>query len=510
MDPIVSAAPPALSLQGIRKHFGGIQALCGVDLHLHSGQVMGLLGENGAGKSTAVKIMTGIYHPDGGQVLVAGQPVDLRTTQDAWAHGITAVHQETVMFDELSVTENIFSGHFLKRGKWLLDWAAMRARAAELLRNLESDIRPDTPLKSLSVAQKHIVEIARALSHDSSVVIMDEPTAALSVHEIDDLYKIVRHLKSLGKAILFISHKFDDIFAICDSYTVFRDGGFVGTGRIADVTQDDLVRMMVGRSVTRMFPKPQVELGEPVLEVHNLGSATEYDDISFTLRKREVLGFYGLVGAGRTELMEALFGLGRITRGEVRLHGKLLAPTSPREVIDLGVVYVPEDRQRAGVILPLSISNNITLPSIRRLAKGCFLNARAEAGMTDSIVRRLAVKCSGSEQKASELSGGNQQKVVIGKWLATHPEIVILDEPTKGIDIGSKAAVHTFIGELVSQGLSVIMVSSELPELMGMADRIVVMHKGRIARILERPEFDPETIVSAASGLAAVPAGAFS
>jgi len=501
MDSNAPAAPPALSLQGIKKHFGGIQALSGVDLHLHSGQVMGLLGENGAGKSTAVKIMTGIYHPDGGQVLVAGQPVDIHGTQDAWAHGITAVHQETVMFDELSVTENIFSGHFLKRGKCLLDWATMRTRAAKLLQDLESDIRPETPLKSLSVAQKHIVEIARALSHDSSVVIMDEPTAALSVHEIEELYQIVRHLKSLGKAILFISHKFDDIFAICDRYTVFRDGGFVGEGSIQDVTQDDLVRMMVGRSVSKMFPKPVVEIGEPVLEVKGLGSATEFDAISFTLRKREVLGFYGLVGAGRTELMEALFGLGRITRGEIRLKGKLLSPTSPREVIDQGVVYVPEDRQRAGAILPMSIQQNITLPSIRRLARGPFLNDRAETAMTDGIVQRLAVKCANSNQKVSELSGGNQQKVVIGKWLATQPEIVVLDEPTKGIDIGSKAAVHSFIGELVTQGLSVIMVSSELPELMGMADRIVVMHKGRIARILERAEFDPETIVSAASGL---------
>jgi rhamnose transport system ATP-binding protein len=377
----------------------------------------------------------------------------------------------------------------------------MRAKAASLMEGLESDLQPETPLKLLSVAQKHIVEIARALSHDSSVVIMDEPTAALSAHEIEDLYKIVRHLKSLGKAILFISHKFDDIFAICDRYTVFRDGGFVGEGLIKDVDQDALVRMMVGRSVTNMFPKPTVEVGEPVLEVSGLGNATEFDAVSFTLRKREVLGFYGLVGAGRTELMEALFGLGRIDRGEVRLKGQPLVPGSPRNVIDHGIVYVPEDRQRSGVILPMSIQDNITLPSIRKLAFGLFLNGRGERKMTDGIAKRLSVKCSSTGQKVGELSGGNQQKVVIGKWLATQPEIVILDEPTKGIDIGSKAAVHSFIGELVTQGLSVIMVSSELPELMGMSDRIVVMHKGRIARILDRAQFDAETIVSAASGL---------
>ena len=473
-----------------------------MDLHLYPGQVMGLLGENGAGKSTAVKIMTGIYHPDGGQLLVAGQPAEFRTTQDAWRHGITAVHQETVMFDELSVAENIFSGHFLRRGRFLLDWPRMRARAAELMANLESDIRPETPLKLLSVAQKHIVEIARALSHDSSVVIMDEPTAALSAHEIEDLYAIVRHLKSLGKAILFISHKFDDIFAICDRYTVYRDGCHVGAGLIKDVDQDELVRLMVGRSVTNMFPKPVVDLGEPVLEARSLGNATEFDDISFTLRKREVLGFYGLVGAGRTELMEAVFGLGRIDRGELTLKGRPLVPASPRSVIEQGIVYVPEDRQRSGVILPLSIQHNITLPSVRRLCHGLFLDDKAELVMTDAIAQRLSVKCANTDQKVGELSGGNQQKVVIGKWLATQPEIVILDEPTKGIDIGSKAAVHGFIGELVTQGLSVMMVSSELPELMGMADRIVVMHKGRIVRILDRPEFDAETIVAAASGLA--------
>jgi rhamnose transport system ATP-binding protein len=502
MDPHVPNAPPTLQLQGIRKQFGGIHALRGVDLNLRTGEVMGLLGENGAGKSTAVKIMTGIYRPDGGTVRVDGTPVHLHSTQAAWKHGITAVHQETVMFDELSVTENIFLGHFLKRRGGLLDWPAMRERTLGLLRDLELDLSPETPLKQLSVARKHIIEIARALSHDSKVVIMDEPTAALSAHEIEDLYRIVRHLKALGKAILFISHKFDDIFAICDRYTVFRDGGFVGEGAIAGTTQDELVRMMVGRTVTNLFPKAEAVLGEPVLELRGVGNPTEFRDISFSLRKREVLGFYGLVGAGRTELMEALFGLGQVTEGEIRLNGLPLAQASPRGAIDRGLVYVPEDRQRTGAILAMSIQDNVTLPSIRRLARGPFLDGGAERRLAAGMVAQLAVKCSDAGQKVSELSGGNQQKVVIGKWLATRPEIVILDEPTKGIDIGSKAAVHAFIGELVREGLSVIMVSSELPELMGMADRIVVMHKGRIRRVLERSGFDPEAIVAAASGLA--------
>ncbi len=505
-----SAAPetPVLSLQGIRKHFGGVKALDGVELDLPAGQVVALVGENGAGKSTAVKIMTGIYRPDAGRILVEGRPVELRSTQDAWAHGITAVHQETVMFDELSVAENIFTGRLLRKPTGLVDWAGMRRRAAEILRGLETDLSPDAPLKALSVAQKHLVEIARALSHESRVLIMDEPTAALSSHEIEELFAIVRRLRDAGKAILFISHKFDEIFAIADRYTVFRDGCHVGAGRIADVDRDARVKLMVGRPVTQLFPKAEVELGETVLEVRGLSNATEFEDVSFSLHRGEVLGFYGLVGAGRTELMEALFGLTPVTRGEVLLDGEPVALRSPRDAIDRGIVYVPEDRQRHGAILPLPVQHNVTLPSLRRLARHLFLDDAAELELTGDIVDRLSVKCAGPDQRVADLSGGNQQKVVIGKWLATRPRIIILDEPTKGIDVGSKAAVHAFIGELVRQGLSVIMVSSELPEVMGMSDRVVVMSKGRLKGVLERERFSAEAIVTAATGIALEHAGA--
>jgi rhamnose transport system ATP-binding protein len=497
-----SPGTPVLSLEGVKKHFGGVKALDGVELHLSRGEVTALVGENGAGKSTAVKIMTGIYRPDAGQVRVEGRPVELRSTQEAWAHGITAVHQETVMFDELSVAENIFTGRLLRKRNGLVDWAGMRRRATEILQGLETDITADTPLRSLSVAQKHLVEIARALSHESRVLIMDEPTAALSTHEIEELFAIVRRLREAGKAILFISHKFDEIFAIAERYTVFRDGCHVGSGRIADVDRDGLVKLMVGRPVTQLFPKAQVEVGEPVLEVRELSNQTEFEDVSFTLHRGEVLGFYGLVGAGRTELMEALFGLTPVTRGEVLLDGEPLALGSPRDAIERGIVYVPEDRQRHGAILPLSVRQNVTLPSLRRLAPHLFLDEGAELEMTGAIVDRLSVKCAGPDQRVADLSGGNQQKVVIGKWLATRPRIIILDEPTKGIDVGSKAAVHAFIGELVRQGLSVIMVSSELPEVMGMSDRVVVMSKGRTAGVLERQRFSAEAIVTAATGIA--------
>jgi rhamnose transport system ATP-binding protein len=492
------AGAPALSLERVDKQFGGIRALDRVDLRLHAGQVVALLGENGAGKSTAVKIMTGIYRPDAGRVLVGGAPVELTDARDAWRHGIAAVHQETAMFDELSVAENIFMGHLASRRGWL-DWTSMNRRAAAILAGLESDLRADAPLAALSVAQKHLVEIARALSHDARVVIMDEPTAALSTREIEELYRVVRRLKASGRAILFISHVLDEVFAIADRYAVLRDGVRVGEGNIADADQDGLVRLMVGRPITQVFPKKEVPIGPAVLEVRDLGNDTEFEGISFSLGKGEVLGFYGLVGAGRTELMETLFGLARASRGTIAMNGEP-GGTSPRRAIARGVVMVPEDRQRTGAILALPVGHNVTLPSLRSLARGPFLDRGAEEELASRIAERLAIKCSGLDQRVSELSGGNQQKVVIGKWIATRPRVIILDEPTKGIDIASKAAVHEFIGELVEQGLSVILVSSELPEVMGIADRIVVMYKGRIVRVLTRAEFDAETIASAASG----------
>ncbi|MBV8591612.1 MAG: sugar ABC transporter ATP-binding protein, partial [Acetobacteraceae bacterium] len=350
-----------------------MKALDGARLELFPGEVTALIGENGAGKSTLVKIMTGIYQPDGGQMRLDGKPLVLRSPEEAFAAGITDIHQETVLFEDLSVAENIFLGHEPRRAGGLIDWPGMYARTRELLASLEIGLDPRTILKDLSIAQRHVVGIARALSVNARIVIMDEPTAALSRREIEDLYGIVRGLTSVGKAVLFITHKFDEIFAICDHYAVFRDGRFIGDGLIKDTDQDQLVSMMVGRSVEQIFPKRPVRLGEVVLKVDGLSHPTEFDNISFSLRKGEILGFYGLVGAGRSEVMQALFGITRPSRGSVRLEGSEVAITSPRDAVRAGIVYVPEDRGKQGVVLQLPIVENIGLPQIDRLSRRGFV-----------------------------------------------------------------------------------------------------------------------------------------
>ncbi|GAB3453654.1 sugar ABC transporter ATP-binding protein [Massilia terrae] len=504
-SPARQTAPgvPVLQLTGISKRFNGIHALDGVGLTIRAGEVMALIGENGAGKSTLVKTLTGIYQPDAGTIALDGKPVSFSSPQQAMAAGITAVHQETVMFDELSVAENIYVGRQPTTGPFgRIDWARIESEAEALFARLEVSLPVRARVKDLSVAQRHFVEIARALSQDARVVIMDEPTAALSQREIHELYRIIDQLRAAGTAVIFISHKFDEIFKVADSYTVLRDGRFVADGRLSDISEPELVSLMVGRAVKDAYPKAHVEIGAPLLQVENLCHPTEFDKVSFTLRRGEILGFYGLVGAGRSEVMQALFGMTAGVTGKVTLDGKQLSVTKPAEAIKAGIAYVPEDRQHHGAHLTLPIRQNITLPVLSRI--GFFLRGRSAAEET-RIARhfseQLELKAAHLGQLVSELSGGNQQKVVLGKWLATNPKVIILDEPTKGIDIGSKAAVHRFVSELVTHGLSVILVSSELPEVLGLADRVVVMHHGVVQRVFERGEATPETVVAAASGL---------
>lgn len=493
---------PLLQLHGITKIFPGVRALENVQLDLWPGKVTALVGENGAGKSTLVKVMTGIYQPEEGEILYKAIPIQLPNPEAAHKVGITAIHQETVLFDELSVTENIFVGQYLYTGFFKkLDWPEMHRRAQAILTRLEVQIDPRATLKTLSIAQRHMVAIARALSFEAQVVILDEPTAALSQHEILEFYQIVERLKQEGKAILFISHKFDEIFELADHYTILRDGAFVSSGDIHEISEERMVAMMVGRAITQTFPKVACEKGETVLEVKDLCHPTEFAHIDFTLRKGEILGFYGLVGAGRTELMQALSGVSRPSHGEIRLNGRAIHFHQPADAIRAGIVCVPEERQKQGAIIEMSIAENISLPQLSKLNPRGVLNAAREWQLADSYAKRLHVKAFSWRQAVETLSGGNQQKVVIGKWLATHPEVIILDEPTKGIDIGSKAAVHQFMSELVAQGLAVIMVSSELPEVMGMADRIIVMHEGLMVAQYRAGEATAEAIVSAASGI---------
>ncbi|KQT49884.1 D-ribose transporter ATP-binding protein [Devosia sp. Leaf420] len=493
---------PILTLSGITKTFPGVRALHDVALELYPGAVTALIGENGAGKSTLVKTMTGIYQPDAGEIRVGGKVVTLPTAISATAAGVTAIHQETVLFDELTVAENIYLGHAPRNRFGMIDWKTMKSEAQKTLDSMAAGIDADIPLKELGIAKKHLVAVARALSVDAQVVIMDEPTAALSQKEIEELYVLVELLKKDGKAILFISHKFDEIYRIADRYTVFRDGEMVGKGFIKDTPQSEIVKMMVGRSVDQIFPMRAATIGAPVLEVTGLSHPTEFENISFSVRKGEILGFYGLVGAGRSEVMQAVFGMTEVSGGTMVLDGKTIAPRSPADAVEAGIVYVPEERGKQGVITGEPIFKNVSLPSLDKTSSKGFIRMAEEYKLARTYTERLDLRASSLSQNVSTLSGGNQQKVVIAKWLATLPKVIILDEPTKGIDIGSKAAVHEFMGELVSQGLSVIMVSSELPEILGMSDRVVVMREGLMVDTLDNTNLQPETLVRLAAGIA--------
>ena len=493
---------PILSLRGICKSFPGVKALQDVQLDLYPGQVTALIGENGAGKSTIVKVLTGIYQPEEGTITMDGHDLHFANAQDASRAGVTAIHQETVLFDELSVAENIWLGHAPRTRFGLIDHRAMRKGARELLAGIGSSMDPDLRLGDLGIASKHLVAIARALSTDARVVVLDEPTAALSHKEIHELYDLVETLRAQGKAILFISHKFDEIFRIADRYTVFRDGQFVGEGMMADVTEGQLVQMMVGRAVDQIFPTRTPHIGPPVLTVAGYDHPTEFADIRFTLHQGEILGFYGLVGAGRSEVMQALFGITTPSKGAVRIDDQVRVIRSTHDAISAGIVYVPEDRGRQGAIRGLPIFQNVTLPSLSRTGRGGFLRLAEEFKLARDYTRRLDLRAASLDQELGLLSGGNQQKVVIAKWLATKPRVIILDEPTKGIDIGSKAAVHEFMAELAAEGLAVIMVSSEIPEVLGMSDRVIVMREGRIVDEVTGDAMTPERLVRAAAGIA--------
>lgn len=490
--------PPVLRAQGITKRFGGINALTDVHFELLPGEVHALLGENGAGKSTLIKVFTGVHQPDAGQLFLDGRAVAFDNPRAAREGGIAAIYQEPSLFPDLTIAENILVGRQPTRGG-RVDWAEMQQVAGELLAGLGVRLDPRTKARNLSVAEQQFVEIARALSIHAKILIMDEPTSSLTLAEVADLFRIVRQLRAQGTAIIFISHRLEELFEVADRVTVLRDGSYVDTQPISAVTTRSLVQLMVGRTVDNLFPKLDVTPGEVVLEVKDLCRAGAFQDISFTLRAGEIVGMAGLVGAGRTEVARALFGTAPADSGEIRVRGKPVRITSPQQAMRLGLAYVPEDRQHQGLVLPMSIAQNITLPRVASFAQGGMIRSRTETEAAERAADRMEVKRADVRQQARELSGGNQQKVVLAKWLEMQPRILILDEPTRGIDVRTKSAVHGLMSSLAAQGIAILMISSELPEVLGMSDRILVLREGVLVAEIDRADANQETIMLAAT-----------
>jgi rhamnose transport system ATP-binding protein len=493
-------ATPVLELRDIHKSFGAVKALRGANLSLHKGQVTALVGENGAGKSTMVKTLAGLHQQDRGQVFLDGDEVSFRDPLHAREAGIAVIYQEPTMFPDLTVAENIFMGRQPVRSLRRIDRKTMRQQALELFRQLGVKIDPDRAAQGLSIADQQVVEIAKAISLNARVLIMDEPTAALSGVEVDRLFAVTRTLQERGAAVLFISHRFEEVFALADWITVMRDGAHVATSPAAGLAVDEVIRQMVGRDVASLFPKQDTVIGGVALEVRGLSRKGVFSDISFNVRAGEIVGLSGLVGAGRSEVARAIFGIDKYDSGAVQVRGAALKPLSPRDSMAAGLGFVPEDRRKQGLVMELNVSRNLTLTLRKKLSRFGLLTNQAEAQSTREWAKKLQIKAGAPTSPISTLSGGNQQKVVLGKWLATGPKVLIIDEPTRGIDVGTKSEVHRLISELAGTGLAVLMISSELPEILGMSDRVLVMHEGRITAELSRSEATEETVMTAATG----------
>jgi rhamnose transport system ATP-binding protein len=496
--PAEKSSVPALELAGAVKSFGPVIALADGTVELLGGEIHALVGENGAGKSTLVKILAGLYHPDAGAFRVAGEPVSFRTVADSKVAGISVIYQEPTLFPDLTVAENIFIGRQPRGRLGLINRSEMSARARELFTQLGVPIDPDRVAEGLSIADQQIIEIAKAISLDARVLVMDEPTAALSGTEVERLFTVARGLRDKGAAILFISHRFDEVFNLCDRITVMRDGRYIGTHLTSDVTVSEIVREMVGRDIDTLYPKQDAEIGDVVLDVRGLGTAGVFSDIDLVVRSGEIVGLSGLVGAGRTEIARAIFGIDRYDTGTVTFLGKALPPHNPMAAIDAGCGFVPEDRRKQGLVMDLSVARNSALTLRHSLARFGLISGSRERNEAATWTKLLQVKGS-LDAEVSTLSGGNQQKVVLAKWLATEPKLLIVDEPTRGIDIGTKAEVHRQLSELASRGVAILMISSELPEVLGMSDRVIVVREGRVAAEFDRRDATPETVMHAAT-----------
>jgi len=484
-----------VEMKNIDMRFQGVHALDDVSITLRRGEVHALMGENGAGKSTLMKILIGLYVPNKGEIFYKGKQVHFKSVMDTKEAGISMIFQEFNQVKHMMVMENIYLGREPKTRMGSIDYKKMYSDSKELLERLGVDLDPKARMRDLTVAKFQLVEIVKAISYDSDVIIMDEPTSALSKAEIDYLLKTVKQLCDQGKAIVFISHKLEEVYGVCKSVTILRDGHFIHSGQVADITEAEMIRMMVDRDVTELFPKMESQIGEPILEVKNLTRAGEFENVSFTLRKGEIFGFAGLMGAGRTEIVETIMGVRKPDSGEIYLNGKKIVNHIPEEAIKRGIIMVPEDRKKNGLVLKLSIRDNILMSSIRKCVKGGYIRKSLENKYCEEYGNKLEIKKSSDMQICAKLSGGNQQKVVISRVLNAEPDIIILDEPTRGIDVKTKSDIHRLMSQLACEGKAIIMVSSELPEVLGMSDRIMVLNEGHVTGILDRSEADPSTVM---------------
>ncbi len=487
-----------LEMNHVSKSFPGVKVLEDVTLQIRPGEVHALMGENGAGKSTLMKILMGIYTPDAGNIVLQGEPVQIHNPKDAMAKGIAMIHQELNPILDMQVFENIYMGRELRKGL-LVDKKAMIQETKALLGSLEIPIDATAYMRDLSVAQCQLIEIVKAISLSSRVIIMDEPTSAITDREVETLFKQMERLRSEGVSIIYISHKMDEIFRICDTITVLRDGKFIGTDAAANMTNQKLIQMMVGRDITEVFPKAQAKIGEVLLEVRELSMGKRVKNVSFALHRGEVLGIAGLVGAGRSELVETIFGMREKSNGEIYVQGKLVQITHPRHAIAQKIALITEDRKVTGLNLMGSVAENITLVDLDNLFPNGLIDPKQEKILAKKYIEELSIKTPDEQQSVGNLSGGNQQKVVISKWLQTEPDIIILDEPTRGIDVGAKRDIYLLIGKMVQAGKAVIVISSEIPEVMGLSDRIIVMAEGRLTGEVARADFSQERIMTYAA-----------
>jgi ribose transport system ATP-binding protein len=491
---------PILEVQGVSKEFPGVKALNAVDLSVLKGQVHALIGENGAGKSTLIKILAGVYTKDSGEILFDGTPVDIGSPSVSLRFGIKVVFQELSLIPHLTVAENVFLESFPLRKNKTIDWDELNRKTSHILDSIGLDLNPKTRLIKLTVSQQQMVEIARALSHEAKLIIMDEPTSALTPNEIEHLFDVIRKLKNLGIGILYVTHKLEEVEKVCEQVTVLRDGKFISSRLVEETNTDELIKDMVGRSIKTLFPRSHTGMGEVVLKVKNLSTEKKLKNISFGVHSGEVVGIFGLMGAGRTELAKAIFGLDPTTSGELYIENQRLRLGSTSQSTRMGLGYLTEDRKEEGLVPQMSVSHNITLPSLKDFSAFGFVRRKQETEKSNEFVGAFSIKTPSLRQKVMYLSGGNQQKVLLARWLMKKLKVIILDEPTRGIDVGAKAEIHRLIDELASSGLAIVVMTSEMPELLGVSDHIIVMNNGRITGEFDKRNARMEKILEAAIG----------